>query len=212
MYNPNAIIAKSKGIDLPIMYWYLAGYMSGEKLNQCMSWRKKIRNHFKEYEYDEEVQQMVSYPFAFLDPFNGKEHESIDAKGLTSSISPNAIFDGDYLSVKRADGLIVNVDDFFDTNLRQQQTFKDCTDMLGYITYLHSIINGHRPMIGTWCEFAWALELRKPIVLLVPESKRSTYEKHPFAKRASDIVTSVDELFEKKILETFYRRIAGAIY
>ena len=48
MFNPTTLLAKSKGIDLPIMYWYLAGYMSGEQLEKCMSWRKAVRKRFED--------------------------------------------------------------------------------------------------------------------------------------------------------------------
>lgn len=41
---------------------------------------------------------------------------------------------------------------------------------------------------------------------------REIYTKHPFTGQASWVVTSVDELLEKGVLESFYRRQAGAIY
>ncbi len=46
MLNPNIKLAKSKGIDLPLMYVYLAGFMSGAKLTETMKWRKYIRNSY----------------------------------------------------------------------------------------------------------------------------------------------------------------------
>lgn len=183
MFNPDIKFAKSKGVDLPIMYVYLGGYMSGEKLQETLYWRKYIRSSYKNYEESAEG-NIVSFPIAFLDPYNGKEFESIDAKGLESSLSPNAIYNGDYMSVQKADIIIANMNTF----------------------------GSDRPMIGTIWELGWADEMRKPFILIVDKDKRETYEKHPFTRRASNIVCSLEELVEKQILETFYRRIAGAIY
>ena len=51
--NPNVKFAESKGIDLPLLYVYLAGYMSGEKLKECTEWRLRIRDYFRNYENGE---------------------------------------------------------------------------------------------------------------------------------------------------------------
>ena len=213
MFNPKTSLAESKGIDLPIMYWYLAGYMSGEKLKECMGWRKEIRKHFTEYEQSIIKGKFLSFPFGFLDPFNGKEFESIDGKGLTSNIPANAIFDGDYLSVKTAHGIIANLDDFF---LDFLETFDKRPNTLERawkaIDFLIEKMKGKRDMVGTYFEICWAYKLEKPVVLIVPERKLEMATKHPFLQRASQIVTSIEELTEKKVLETFYRRMAGAIY
>lgn len=204
--NPNIKIAKSRGIDLPIMYVYLAGYMSGEKLNETMEWRKKPREYYKNYEPivcgdTHEVVGYESFPIAFLDPYNGKEFNSIDQKGLTSSISSNAIFDGDLMSVKKSDLIVANIDTF----------------------------GSDRPMIGTYWELGINTALGKPFIIIAPKKRAGdifdengnktgeyTYfdlaTKHPFLNRASVIVESVDQLIKEKHLETFYRRIAGAIY
>jgi len=177
--NPNIEITPSRGIDLPIRYVYLAGYMSGEKLEETMAWRKRIRNYFRYWDGTNKA-----FPYAFLDPYNGNEGKSIDQKGLTSHIPPKAIIDSDLLSVKHADIIVANLDTF----------------------------GSDRPMVGTHWELAWAYLLQKPFILIVPKDKEETYKKHPFTAQASWIVTSVDELLEKKILEGFYRRMAGAIY
>lgn len=214
MFNPKTSLAESKGIDLPIMYWYLAGFMSGEKLKECMAWRKDIRKHFKEYEKSGfGVTKYLAFPFAFLDPFNGKEFESIDGKGLTSNIPANAIFDGDYLSVKTAHGIIANLDDFFLDFLKEFNT-RPATLKKAYeaINFLINKITGKRDMIGTYFEICWAYDQKKPVVLIVPKNKLEIAMKHPFLQRASQIVSSVEELKKNYVLETFYKRMAGAIY
>ncbi len=200
MFNPEIKIAKSKGIDLPLLYIYAGGYMSGEKLNETMAWRKLLRNRYKLYEEDEDG-NIVSFPIAVLDPYNGKEFKTIDQKGLTSSIHPNAIYDGDLMSVKKADIIVANIDTF------------GCD----------------RPMIGTYWELGLADEMGKPFIIIAPDKKAGErtniitgltedytfYDiaiSHPFLCRASVIVKSVQQLIDEKHLEIFYRRIAGSIY
>ena len=194
-FNPKINFANSKGIDLPIMYVYLAGYMSGEKLKETTEWRMRIRKHYREWEqlpnskyYDNrgdaipvKVQQYSAFPIACLDPYNGKEFTTIDKKGLKSHIPANAIIMGDYLSVSKADIIVANMDTF----------------------------GASRPSVGTHWEMAWAWQMKKPIILI---SDNENYIHHPFTGQSSWIVKDVDELLEKKVLETFYRRMAGAIY
>jgi hypothetical protein len=202
MFNPNIKYATSKGVDLPLMYVYLAGYMSGEKLRQCTEWRKRVRDHYRKWEkrwftkfelaeykgdmgyVEKDKYEWLAYPIAFLDPFNGKEIDSIDKKGLTSNIPPHAIIHGDFLSVQKADVIVANMDTF----------------------------GADRPMIGTHWELAWAWMMKKPIVLIAPPEKKEVYQKHPFTSQASWIVESAYELTKEGVLETFYRRMAGAIY
>jgi len=205
MFNPDIKYAHSKGIDLPLMYCYLAGYMSGEKLKECTEWRKRIRDHYCKWEKIEnelfypgkilsdgksisprtmKSKEYLAFPIAFLDPFNGKEINTIDKKGLTSSFPPNAIVHSDYMSVKKADIIVANLD----------------------------IFGADRPSIGTHWELAWAWMMQKPFILIVPEGKKEIYSKHPFTSQSSWIVENVEELLEKKVLESFYKRIAGAIY
>jgi len=186
-FNPDIKYAHSKGVDLPLMYVYLAGYMSGEKIKECTEWRKRIRKHYREWEIKTKViknNEWLAFPIAFLDPFNGKEIKSIDKKGLTSNIPAHAIIHGDLMSVKKADVVVANLDTF----------------------------GADRPMIGTHWELAWTWLMQKPFVLIVPKDKKETYMKHPFTNQASWIVDSVDELLKEGVLETFYRRQAGAIY
>lgn len=188
--NPTVKYALSKGVDLPLMYVYLAGYMSKEKIAECTIWRKGLREYYRKWEpipidpETETEQQWASYPIVFLDPFNGPELESISAKGLTSNIPPNAIRDGDYLSVRSANVVVVNIDQF----------------------------GSDRASWGTPTEMAWALDVFKhPVITIVPENLKGM-EKHPFIQRSSWVVNSWEEIIDKKCLEYFYKRMAGAIY
>ena len=138
-------------VDSPIMYVYLAGYMSGEKLKQCLAWRREIRKHYGNWKG-----AGVPYPIAFLDPFNGAELETIDKKGLKSSVPYRAIVHGDLKSVEKAEILVVNLDTF----------------------------GADRPSIGTFCEMAWAYYLKKPMIVIVDD--KSILKQHPFIKEFLD--------------------------
>ena len=200
MFNPDMEYAHSKGVDLPIMYVYLAGYMSGEKLKETTEWRMKVRKHYREWEkipkvshYEtlplsetrievvDQVEGWKAFPISCLDPYNGKEFATIDKKGLKSHIPANAIIMGDYLSVSKADIIVGNMNTF----------------------------GASRPSVGTQWELAWAWQMKKPIVLITDDEN---YIHHPFTGQASWIVPDVDTLLKEKVLETFYRRMAGAIY
>jgi len=70
-----------------------------------------------------------------------------------------------------------------------------------------------RPNWGTDYEVSIAMYLKKPTILIAGnERQKAMLEKHPFMKRASVIVGSVDELLEKKWLNICYKSISGAIY
>ncbi len=111
MFNKDVKIAKSKGVDLPIMHVYLAGRISGDRIGSCLTWRQDIINHFKNYK------NQGAYPISFLCPLNSGEASSVDKQGLTSSIPPNLIYDKDLLSVRTADIIVANMDDFFEEGL-----------------------------------------------------------------------------------------------
>jgi len=178
MFNPNIKISRGVGIDLPLMKVYLAGYMAGDVDQQCKEWRLKIRNHYLNWDVD------GAYPICFLDPYNGPESESIDPKGLTSNIPPNAIRDGDKLSVKHADIVVVNLDNY----------------------------NQKRASWGTPTEMAWAIDkYEHPVICIVP-NHMGDMTRHPFIGRASWIVENVEEMLDKGCLEYFYKRMSGAIY
>lgn len=236
--NPNARIAKSSGIDLPVMYVYLAGRIAGNCMDKCVGWRQKIVEHYKNYKviqreaasspnYIGEKPKILSgeadyysYPIAFLDPLNSGESKTADKLGLTSHIPANLIYDKDLLSVNRADVVVANVEDYFEVGIENYLTEKSLPDNVfdkdqwykeAFLALKDKILN-RRENFGTICEIAWALYLQKPLILIVPEARKEIYMKHPFARRASVIVTSVEQLLEEKHLNTLYKSIAGATY
>jgi len=149
---------------------YLAGFIQGSKLKECILWRKQIREYYKDY------------PFVFLDPLNGKDFASISQDGLKSSRNPHSIIHRDYKSVTSADLIIANMN-----------TFEE-----------------QRPLTGTICELAWAWEKHIPIIMITKEDK---YKLHPFLSYfASDIVSSVNELFESGVVYYFYSGLVNALY
>lgn len=220
MLNPDIKIAKSKGIDLPVMYVYLAGRIAGNCIEKCMSWRQDIVKHYRDYKpvYKRDnntcIESYVSYPIAFIDPLNSGEANSVDKQGLTSSIPPNLIFDKDLLSVERADVIVANVEDYFEEGIPEanEDYSMGMINKDQYIDFLQEKIRNRRENFGTICEIAWALYLRKPLILIVPEARKDIYMKHPFAKRASVIVTSVDQLLQEKWLQILYKSVSGATY
>jgi hypothetical protein len=216
--NPDIKFAKSKGVDLPIMTVYLAGRIAGECIDKCLEWRHKIVDYYANYK------GKGVYPIAFLDALNSKEADSIDKKGLTSSIPPNLIYDKDLLSVERADIIVAMMDDYMEEGIEyilnsnryiddEQQMELDKDEMWRMLKVLQDKILNRRPNWGTDSEVAWALYLKKPLILIAGnERQKEMLEKHPFMKRASVIVGSVEELLEKKWLNTLYKSISGAIY
>ena len=212
MFNKDVKIAKSKGIDLPIMHVYLAGRISGDRIGSCLTWRHDIINHFKNYK------NKGAYPISFLCPLNSGEASSVDKQGLTSSIPPNLIYDKDLLSVRTADVVVANMDDFFEEDIQDILLIDGCDCFEKDFDYqkafyrLHDKILNRRENLGTVFEIAWALYLQKPLILIVPERRREIFEKHPFTKRASVIVSSVKELTDGKYLQLLYKSIASAIY
>ena len=213
MLNENVKIAKSKGVDLPIMHVYLAGRISGDKIDSCLSWRQNIINHYKDYK------GLGAYPISFLCPLNSGEAKSVDKQGLTSNIPPNLIYDKDLLSVRTADIIVANMDDFFEEDILDilEMTMEGLQNasketLVSIILTLQRKILNRRENLGTVFEISWALYLQKPLILIVPERRREIFEKHPFTKRASVIVSSVKELTEGKYLQLLYKSIASAIY
>jgi len=213
MLNPEKKYIKSEGTDLPLMYVYLAGRIAGECIDKCLEWRFKIVNYYSNYK------GKGTYPIVFLDALNSKEADSIDKKGLTSSIPPNLIYDKDLLSVKRADVIVANMDDYFEEGINFLTSdvinLNDFTKQELYIQIvkLEDKILNRRPNWGTDSEVAWGLYLNKPLILISENPiQRQMLEKHPFMKRASVIVSSAEELFEKKWLQILYKSISGAIY
>jgi nucleoside 2-deoxyribosyltransferase len=123
-----------------------------------------------------------SYGICFLDPLNGEHFNEISPDGLKGSLPSNAIVHKDYHCVKNADLIVCNMDTF----------------------------GQERPLIGTMFELAWAYEFRKAVVLI---TDNHVYEQHPFlTNTVSWYVKNVDELLDKKIINTFYKAWNSAKY
>lgn len=213
-FNPDKKYIHSDGTDLPILYVYLAGRIAGDCIDKCLSWRHKIVDHYKNYK------GKGIYPIAFLDALNSKEADSIDKKGLTSAIPPGLIYDKDLLSVKRSDVVVAMMDDYMEESVSDILNIDDIIKYNnGIPNYkeacikLQDVIKNRRPNWGTDCEVSWALYLNKPLILIAGNARQKLMlETHPFTKRASVIVSSVDELLEKKWLQIIYKSISGATY
>lgn len=213
MFNPMKKIANSDGIDIPIMYVYLAGRIAGNCIDKCLGWRKQIIDYYADYK------GKGGYPIAFLDALNSKESDSVDKLGLTSSIPSNLIFDKDILSVEKADVIVANMDDYMEATIEEDLYYEedDENDICeythqSYFALKNAILN-RRPNWGTDFEVSVAMYLHKPVILIAGSDKRKEMlEKHPFMKRASVIAKDVDELLEKKWLNILYKSIASAIY
>jgi len=207
MFNPDKKYIHSDGVDLPIMYCYLAGRIAGECIDKCLAWRHKIIDFYADYK------GKGVYPISFLDALNSKESESIDKKGLTSAIPPNLIYDKDILSVERADVVVAMMDDYMEEGIHEPNEYDDHAELYSISRNLHTKILERRPNWGTDYEVSIAMYLKKPVILIAGnERQKAMLEKHPFMKRASVIVGSVDELLDKKWLNILYKSIAGAIY
>ena len=220
MFNPDKKYIHSDGVDLPIMYVYLAGRIAGECIDKCLAWRHKIIDFYADYK------GKGVYPISFLDALNSKEADSIDKKGLTSSIPPNLIYDKDILSVERADVVVAMMDDYMEEGINffsypHYDVRKDEIDLnalskeelLDQIIELENKILERRPNWGTDYEVSIAMYLKKPVILIAGnERQKAMLEKHPFMRRCSVIVGSIDELLEKKWLNICYKSISGAIY
>lgn len=90
------------------MICYLAGFINNEVIDQCIEWRKKIRNHYHNYKGQ-------VYPITFLDPINGEADYDVKLhnEGLQSRIPNKAIMLRDYISVvKKADIIVANMNTF----------------------------------------------------------------------------------------------------
>lgn len=212
MNNSRPKILESKGFDRPILKVYLAGRIAGNVIEKCIEWRLKIINHYKNYKGTGKA-----YPISFLDALNSKESESIDEKGLKSRIPTNLIFDKDMLSIKHADVIVANMDDFFEGDIKgilelsyQANMHSPKNIIAERLAILKDKIINRRENFGTIEEVGVAKYLGKPVILIVPEHRKELFSNHPFQSRASHIVTSVDELLEEEWLETLYKSIAGS--
>jgi hypothetical protein len=68
---------------------------------------------------------------------------------------------------------------------------------------------GSRGPIGSYYELGAGLILNKPTIIICPDTN---LQRHPFVKKASVIVNSVEELLEQKWINYFFKRFAGADY
>lgn len=221
-FNPDVKYAHSKGVDLPIMYIYLAGRIAGNCIEKCLEWRKKLVNYYSNYK------GRGAYPISFLDALNSKESDSVDKLGLTSSIPPGLIYDKDMLSIKKADVIVANMEDFMEVGIEDLLKIKEwqpATYREDYIIFGNSVnykeaffklqesINNRRPNYGTNSEVFTAIKEGKPTILIAgSKTRKHILETHPFMRRASVIVENVDELIEKKWLNIIYKSISGATY
>lgn len=155
------------------MKCYLAGFMSGDKLKETTEWRKKIRAHYAVKAWNDLV---------FLDPYNGKDINTITKDGLKSNVPPNAIVHRDYKCVDEADLIVANMNTF----------------------------GSDRPLTGTMCELAWAWQLKKPIVLIT--KNKNYVEHPFLSYFASWVVGDVNELLNEKVIDYFYKGLVQARY
>lgn len=213
--NPDIKFVKSEGIDLPILTIYLAGKICGQYIDKCLGWQHTIINTYKNYN------GKGAYPVAFLSALNSKESDSVDKLGLTSAIDPSLIFLKDLLSIQKADAIIANMNDFLEEGIEDLLKTKpsdfDCAYKAAqfyqdnFYKLQDKIIN-HRSNWGTLLEIGFAMYLQKPIILIAANKRQEEMlKKHPFLKR-NTIVSSVEELLEKKIINILYKSISGAIY
>lgn len=222
--NPTKKFVESDGIDLPIMYVYLAGRIAGNCIDKCLGWRYQIVNYYKNYKLltpeKGEKYYYGAYPIAFLDALNSNEAECIDAKGLTSAIPPNLIYSKDLMSVRRADALVCHMEDFMGEGMEDLLGITEGDLLKGdryfwqtaFLT-LQGRIKNRRPNYGTNSEMAWGLLLNKPVILIAgTKERKEILELHPFTRKASVIVETVEDLLEGKYLNLLYKSIASSVY
>lgn len=231
MLNPEKKFVKSEGIDLPLMQVYLVGRISGECMNKCVEWRKQIINHYRDYKpifaEDGETITYESYPISFISPLNSGESKTADKLGLKSHIPRNLIYDKDILSLRKADIVVANLDDFMENGIEEElnilphfkygidkivsSSAEEDFDFKEAFFKLQDKIKNRRANLGSHFETSIALYEGKPVILIAG-SERNKYilENHPFFSRASVIVLSVEELLEKKWIQILYKAMAGS--
>jgi len=129
------------------LFIYLAGYMSGSKLNECLEWRITLRKYYENWK------GQLRYEIEWLDPFNDLELHTIDKKGLTSSIPSNAIFEGDLLSIRKTDLIIANIN-----------TFGETREMVGTFYELGYAKAKEKPYVIIADESKWELANKHPFL------------------------------------------------
>ena len=138
------------------------------------------------------------------------------------------------LSVKKADALIVNMDDmmeegikdilniqkhnyFLNRGLNEDLTKEELLERLNLVqdgmVKLIDTIENRRSNWGTTIELGWGLWLQKPVIIIAGSEKtKRMLEKHPFMRESSVIVESVEELLEKKWVQILYKSLSSTIY
>lgn len=94
-YNPNHLVI------------YLAGYIAGEVIDQCVGWRNKVIEHYMNWK-----DQGIPYPIVFLSPCNGENFSEITPNGLKGCFPSQAIFHKDYTAIEKSDLIVANMDTF----------------------------------------------------------------------------------------------------
>jgi nucleoside 2-deoxyribosyltransferase len=84
---------------------YLAGFINGNKIEQCSEWRKRIVTHYL----------LKAWDIIWLDPMNGKAITTLTPDGLHSEYPIRAIVDRDVKCLEDADLVVANLDTFGET-------------------------------------------------------------------------------------------------
>lgn len=151
---------------------YLAGFISFNKLEECINWRKKIALYYL----------AKAWEICWLDPMNGHAFGTITPEGFKSDIPGKAFVSRDIKCVEESDLIIANLNTFGEP----------------------------RAPTGTLSEIAISGYLNKPLIVITNDIN---YYEHPWIKEfASIIVSSVDELLEKKYIDYMYKGTVLARY
>ena len=208
--NPDKKIAQSEGVDRPLMKAYLVGRISGNCMDKCVAWRKRIINYYADYK------GKGAYPIAFLCPLASGEAKTADELGLKSHLPKNLIYDKDILSLLSADIIVANLDDFMNDGieglLEDDVDFAEIEELEDAFYKLQDKIKNRRPNLGSHFEVSVALYLRKPVILIAGnEHNKYILENHPFFGRASVIVLDTEQLLKEKWIQVLYKSMAGSI-
>lgn len=218
MINFDKKIAKSDGVDIPLMKAYLVGRISGNCMDKCTEWRKQIIEYYMDYK------GRGAYPISFMCPLASGESKTADALGLKSHLPKNLIYDKDILSLHKADIIIANLDDFMENGIEDYLIPNDPLafdeaiseppnfDYRKAYNILKEVILNRRPNLGSHFEVSVALYLRKPVILIAGnQHNKYILENHPFFGRASVIVLNVEQLLKEKWIQILYKAMAGSI-
>ena len=85
---------------------YLAGTMRGDCQEQCMGWRKQVRDYYANWK-----DTGRKYPISFLDPYNGID-EKLSNDGIKSDVPKNLIVHADCACIRNSDLVVANMNTF----------------------------------------------------------------------------------------------------